>query len=299
MPDLQNANPILNERWMRWAAFSVAHRDQLKRWGIISTIIVEAIFLTYAGYGLLDHYVLSRDQEAAMFADLTRSVDVRPLHEATMPTPIAISAASVLPGSAQGGGYDVLAKFLNSNKQWAATVTYHFEGGTEASSADRQITLLNDEEKFVIGAGVASGLGAPNVVLTNVKWKRLRNVEQFERLKPNFKVENVKFIPAESVDSAPDSGGSSIVLSRVAFTVTNESISSFWSVGFTVVLLQGDRPVAARSFAIDKVKSGETRDVSLNLFTSISSVTSVLVVPDVNILDESIFMPADGGSIRF
>lgn len=289
------SNPVLNERWLKRASWWVRHHHQLRLTILILTVLVEASLLSYSGYVWFDYLVLGRRRQAALERDLSDAVDMRPLHQALAPQPIAVPTTVVLPGSGAAGAYDVLVKLKNPNPQWVATVTYAF-AGDEGLDPAQPVVVLNAEERFVIGVGVARSVSAkPAVTVTNIGWRRLREPARFDDGKPRFVVSDVTFLPAAEAGRRD----SRLPLSQVRFTVSNESVASFWSVGFTVVLLQGDRPVAARYTTLEQFQSGEQREVSLNLYTSIPTVTTVLVVPDVNILDPSVFMPLRGGPVGF
>lgn len=290
MPFLE-PNPVLDEKWLKRATWWEKHGRQLKIAVFGLVVAVEAGLIFFSSYGWLDALWLSRRADAQLIKDLTVWSDVTELHTALAPKPLNIAAAVVLPGSASAGSFDALAKIENPNSEWAATIVYTFvhEGGETAPAAT---FVLNDDQRFVIGSGVAKSTTLPPVLrLTDIKWQRLIDPEEAAALKPNFLVSDVTL-------EAPRRLGAGSV-SQVGFTVTNESIYSFWSVGFTVILLQRDNPVAARFVTLDQVRSRKQRDVSLNIFSSLPTVTEVLVVPEVNILDASVFMPIESGTTTF
>lgn len=296
MAEQPNTNPVLNERWLKWASWWVNHRPGIQKIWLVAVIAAEVILVGYSGYVWLDYLVLGRHEEEQLYADLSRTASVEPLHQIMAPKPIAVLAANVLPAGGSGGSYDVLAKLANPNTRWVAFVSYQFIiGGETAPLGQAETYILNSDEHFVIGAGLARSASAKvEVAITNVRWQRLRESARFNERKPNFKVTDVSFAPVA------ERGGTYGSVNQVSFKVTNASSLSFWSVGFTIVLLQGDRAVAARYTTLDQVRSTESRSVSLNIYNVQSSaVNKILVVPEINVADPDVFMSVPGGPIGF
>lgn len=296
MTEQSNTNPVLNERWLKWASWWVNHRPIIQKIWLIAVVAVEAILIIYSGYVWLDYLVLSRKEEEQLYADLSRAADMEPLRQIMAPKPIVVVTTDVLPSGGSGGSYDVLTKLANPNNKWVALVSYQFIIGDEAAQlGEGETYILNSDERFVIGAGLARSASVKVATLiTNVRWQRLREPVRFNELKPNFKISDVSFVAIAERDGTHDS------INRVSFRVTNESSLSFWSVGFTVVLLQGDKAVAVRHATMDQVRSMESRSISLNVYNVQSSVVSkILVVPEVNVADPDVFMSVPGDPIGF
>ena len=290
---LPTPNPALDDKWLRHATWWVTYRPLLRRAALGGVIVVEAILLVYSGYGWLSAFVLNQSEDQRFYRELTSVQDVTALHQALGPVPLTVNAIVALPGSGSGGAYDVLAKVANKNKEWAAIIEYTF--GTATGATPEQAAVLNNEERFFIGAGRASERdAAPPFTITSISWQRIRDLDHFNVLKPKFVVSDATFTPTSGSVVAGKPAPS-----QVRFTVTNEGVASYWSVGFTIILMNGDQPVAARYTTLDQVASGDHRDVSLNLYTSLGSVGTVLVVPDVNVLDPNVFMSVAGRSISF
>lgn len=289
MSDLKTTeNPVLDESWLRRAQLWVTYREPLRKGLLGLVVVVEASLLIYSGYVWLDYLVLSANREAQLYHDLSRrQLNVVP-KQVLEAAPLQVSQPLVLPGSYRDGAYDALVKVVNSNKNWAATVRYRFGEGRE-----REVTILNDEERFVMGEGAAAGIGAAvDFRLTDVRWQRLRNVEEVNKRKPSFGVAGVRIVPGSTLGLGANT-------QQVQFSVANDSVYDFWSVGFTVVPLQGDAPVIAQYTTVEKFLAGETREVKLNVVATTLNATQVLVLPDVNILDAAVFMTAAGEQQRF
>lgn len=261
---------------------------------LLGTIIfVDSLLLLWSGYGFLDAYVLSARQERAMLAELSQPPQILQLHGAFDPTPLPVPLVVTLPGSAQDGKYDVLVKFLNPNPQWVARVRFRIIG--DVVGAEQTVTLLNDDERFVLTPGIVRSAGsAPRLEVLDTRWERLRDPALFNERKPNFTVSDVTYQPAGDL-----AGRGTVPVNQVRFTAANESIHGFWAVPFMVILRQGSTELAAQEVTVDAFRSQERRNVALNFFGTIGSGATALVIPQVDVSDESVFMTVPGDPISF
>lgn len=290
-----NLNPALDERWLKRSLFLASHRALLKQGVLATIIIIEAALVFWSGYHWLDYFVFSQPREAALLEELSRSLDYGVINQTIAPLPLTVETVVILPTQGASGKYDILTKISNPNKAWAAMFEYAFEGVDDSDSETEETFILNDESRFIIGAGAVSSLGAaPNFVLKTVRWQRLHSVERFNSLKPQFTVSDVNFVPATG--SLSDNEG---LPNQINFIVKNDGPADYWSVGFIVILMRGESPLAARYTTLEQVRSGDSRNVSLNIYGLVGSAATVLVVPEVNVLDSSVFMRTGGEPIKF
>lgn len=295
MPLDNNANPILDEKWLNRAAWWVRNRGRLARVALVVFFVISGGMILYSFYGWADYWFIGRAEEQRLFQELTRSTNYTALHANLRPADIQPSVAVVLPGSGQDGRWDVLVKFVNQNPKWLAAITYRASTPDGTTPETSTISLLNSEERFVLVPALALSPGANvQVEITDVRWTRLREPETLNKRKPTFTVREVRFISPAELRLSGDTG-----VSQVNFVATNESTYGFWAVDFMVVLMQGDRAVAAQATTLDKFAIGEERSVSLNMYTAIPTVTSVLVIPRVDVSRDSAFMNQPGEPIRF
>ncbi|KKU48372.1 hypothetical protein A3H10_04470 [Candidatus Uhrbacteria bacterium RIFCSPLOWO2_12_FULL_46_10] len=294
MTEQLSTNPVLSESWFKWASRWVRYRPILQKIALVSVIVIEAVLIIYSSYVWIDYFVISRNREKFMYQELSRPLDLHKINQTLSPKPITILYPLTLPAGGSGGLYDVLAKLANSNQNWLALVSYQFAVNGEKGPAS-EILLLNDDEKYIIGAGLAPSPSASvEMIINSVNWQRLRERAKFNERKPRFSISDVKFAPVIQ------KGAPASPIGRVSFTVINESSYNFWSVGFKIILLKGDRPVAARFMTLEQVRSVEQRPASLNIYNIASSaVDHVLVVPEVNITDPGVYMSVPGESIGF
>lgn len=272
----QNQNPILDERWLQIASFWTTYRERIRSGLIIFYLVVVGSIFLYGLYLAFNMWVLTSRDYAQSMRDLTTFPDYTSRHSVIAPQLLPAPIAVVLPESATDGAYDVLLRFSNPNPQWIANVEFEYGEG------DRQVVrVLNGDERLVVVKGAATTLGAvPTISVVDVDWRRVRDLERFNSLKPDLVTDEVSYSSTEGP-------------SRVAFTLNNNSIYSYWDVSLLVALLQGDRAVAARQVQVSQLLSNEEREVVVNFFGGVGGVTDVLVVPFVDVWDEKVFMKVD------
>ena len=291
MGEKSNYNPILDERWFKWANWWVNYAPLFKKLALGAAISLEAILLLYSGYFWVDYLVLSRGREARFYEELSQSLSYELINSSRSPQAISVVFSETLPGGGQAGAYDVLAKLSNPNSKHLAFITYQFVVNGEASPP-AEAYILNNDERYVIGAGLAKTSSASSeLAIKNVRWQRIRELDKFNARKPILEVSEASFTAIGEGD-----GGA---LGRVSFAVVNKSSYNFWSVGLMTMLMKNDRNIAARFMTLPEMLSLERRPVSFNIYNVGGGVDKILVVPEVNIADSDIFMTVPGEPIIF
>lgn len=286
-------DPVLNEKWLMRAAWWVAHKQQLRNGFAAVVLLVSGIAILYSAYGFGSYFIYGRANDERMVAQLVQS-GVN--HAAVqLAQPLSIPTVVVLPGSGTPGHYDVLAKVVNPNPNWIADVKVNIATSDQPKGVDQTITMLNNDEQFLIGAGLASSTGSTaRASIANITWHRLRNVDDLNSRKPKFNVTAVHFVSSPELNISGN-----YTLSQVTFNVENQSIYNFWSVDFTVVVMRGDAPQGAAITTLSKLLSNEKRDVTINFYGNIPTATNVLVIPYVNVADDGSFMQIPSKPIQF
>lgn len=271
----QKQNPLLDEQWLKIASFWTTYRERIRAGLIIVYLVVVGAIFLYGAYRAFDMWVLSANQYKLTMQTLTTFPDYTVSHASRLPQSLPAPIAVVLPESASDGVYDVLLRFSNPNPQWLADVTYQF------GDSSNTVRILNGEERLVVVRGAATTLSAvPDIRIADTDWRRVRDVDRLNALKPDLSTEDVAYSSADGP-------------SRVAFVLRNNSIYNFWETTLLVALLQGDRAVAARQVQVSQLLSNERREITVNFFGGVGGVTDVLIVPFVDVSNEKVFMTVD------
>jgi hypothetical protein len=267
----------------------VSHR----RWFVVGTIALlitlSAIFYGYSIYNYIDYYFIGGVQEQQNIEDLT-----------TMPI---ISEAQRLRNIAQkitqdspqffinNNKYDLLVKATNPNDRLIAYVDYCFLNGAIELSCG-SAAILPSESKYLIVLGKELD-ARPNSLAWTIKdvtWQRL-DAHTYPDW-PGFSASHLSFAVSQvEFKSAAASGLSEkLNLNNLSFDLKNTSAYNYWEAKFVVLLLQNNAIVGVNTYTLEQFLSGQTRTAKMTWADSISTITDIKVVPDINILDDTIFM---------
>lgn len=276
----------LTERQLKLATWWVEHREQVRKVALGVFFGVDALLIIFGVYGLLDYFVISSGQDAALRARMAETVVQ---HEvAVRQAPVALIPVSVDAFTASGGKYDFLASIANPNLNWYATLSYRFVGRSGATP-EQDSFILPQEEKYLttLGVELAAPPGRPELEITRLDWHRvdrhvIRDLKTWTRERRNFIVSDVKHESALAIDRK---------LGRTTFKVENRTAYGYWHAGFFVVPLRGKSPVGASYVTLDNFDAGERREVSINWFDEVPQASDVAVQPDINLFDPAVYMP--------
>ena len=136
-----------------------------------------------------------------------------------------------------------------------------------------------------LGIAAPSRLSNARLEVTDIAWQRFDN-----RLASDYATYLKNRLAIDIVDPTfmPGKSGSA---SRVLFTAQNAGAYGYWKVRFVIRLLRGDVVVAVNTVEADALDSGQSRPLVASWFEQITAGTKVDIRPEVNILDQSVFMP--------
>lgn len=241
-------------------------------------------------------YVINAQARQLMIVTLPRDlVNFSGLRQHNEPSPVSISQIAVIP--AGQGRYDLVATVKNSNEKWAVySFTYHFSGSNLVTEKKKGF-ILPGEEKFLVDLGVESKSRPVNLNLniTGLEWRRIdaheiANYNNFYNERLGFKIDNIKFYPA-----ATSGLGDKLPVSAATFDVYNATAYNYWQVGFYVALYRGGSLTAINYITASQFRSGDKASLEVRWFEPISSVSQIVVEPEVNILNPAVYMEFGGG----
>lgn len=268
------------------ALWITSHRLFMKKVLIGALIVISFVFYAITFYGLLQAFVIQKNADTLAFKQLTSNyIDFSSLKPIQSPQELEYSAIQVIQSA--GGKKDVAMRVFNPNDnffvyeipyQFTLNDTVIYEGSTY---------IYPSEEKYLTGFG----LDIPNTAglrlqIGQIRWKRVDDAfMQKASQARNFTITNLSLErPSESTDY------------QTHFTITNESIFSYWNVDIFLIERSGDRVRHVNYTSVDQLDPLESREVMVNWRMGLSSSAFVEVFADVNILDEENFMEYDAGA---
>lgn len=270
------------QKQYRKSKWWIEHRDGLRRAGIVAFIVVDALFVAFAGWAFVDAYLVS-------YADETRSVlemasygqsDLhgyalaRAAKNLKIVTPIATVSSE--------GKYDLYTTITNPNRDWWAEYTYVFES-TVGLTAEAKGYVLPNSDKSIVAYAIASATPPRGLALalTSVSWHHIDHHETGEPSawianRVGFEVTNATFAPIE-IDKKS--------VGRISFTVRNTTAYGYYDPSLTILLMRGPTIVGVTGTTLSSIEAGESQDVSVNWFGPIPNVNKVEVIAEVNPFD--------------
>jgi hypothetical protein len=293
MPESSNGSPVgsgFTEGELQFASFWVRNKVAIRKAIYAFLIVINAIFWGYAAWGFIDGYALSGPRESRIPQEIAANEIISRQLTSSRPQSVQVSPVDVFQNT--DNRLDLLVPVANPNTQWMAEFTYRFNVSGELTPA-RSGFLLPGEKTYLGEFGFSQKTpGARTGALTvdNLKWRRLdpnmvgSDYASWVARRSAFQISDIKQSSTVAI------GGKSVL--RTSFTFSNPTAYGYWNVDLYVVLKRGDVPVAANKITLSNVASGETRPVALDWFEQLPQVTDTEVVPVVNYLDSSAYMPA-------
>lgn len=261
------------------------HRKGLKKLLIYFLIILNLYFWGVAIYQFV-FFLLYRDAYNEMISELTENKINYPIYKRNQPLPLVIGSKIIIPLLIKNE-YDLIAEAENPDSRWLLkSLKYKFiwENG---ESDFKETFFLPGEKKylFALNQKIENFPKNLQVKLTYISYQRIRPQEKEVLLiLPKLKFKKIKFYPAIDLEDKK-------IPAQIEFEAVNQSAYSFWQVNAIITFYQGERIVGFVVYPLRKWKAGEKRKVKINLSSFLSSVTLIKIKPEVNVFDESVFIP--------
>lgn len=192
------------------------------------------------------------------------------------------------------GYYDFVASIENPNDRFKATFEYCFLTSEEEISCEQGF-ILPGEKKYLlaINKNVSRELGNVNLEIRDTSWQRIDNREipdwqSFYKERLNLSFNNIKITPS----------GTSNGRNYLEFIVTNNSAYSYQQVPLNIVFYKDYQIAGVNRYVANNLMSGEKRLVRLSWSTVLAGVNNSEISPDLNILDDSIYLRYQGSERR-
>ena len=191
--------------------------------------------------------------------------------------------------------FDLAVDLENPNDKFSAVFDYCFSAG-EADIACGRSFILPGERKYVLALAQTVSISQPvSFRLENLAWTRLS-----AKLAPDwgeFKAERLNIAIINPVFSSGSRSGLSdqVSFNSLRFSAKNQGAYGYYQADFNILLYAGDQLVGANRYTIQNLKSGEERSASLSWPGNLGSVSRVEIVPDINILDDSVYLKYQAG----
>ncbi len=283
-PDFSPTGSELSGKQIKFGYWYASHKLLLRRLGILALAFFDLLIILLVFYGLIQYFFIGRGQVNALYQDLTSDkLNYGYLTELSEPQPLAINMVEVLRGSE--GYYDLVAEINNPNNSWyVEELTYHFVAN-EFSGLSQTDFILPLQQKFVMNLHVPSAItiSNPQLVIDNIKWKKVAFYENLRDKILNLEVVEPTFISENQI------GGGELNINRVEAVIKNNSAYNFWDIKLKVLLYREDTLVYVNEVPIRILNSGNSYNMAFNIFNGVTRPNKIYIFPEIDILDPESF----------
>lgn len=270
------------EKQIGVAYWFVTHKLLLKNIFIVFFIISIVFLVSLNLYLLIFNLGIYRESYQKILKSLvTVSQEYVDFRSAALPRMIQVSQISKYSGSK---GFDIVASVINPNKSWYATFDYQFALGDNLT-AKRSGFILPGENKSLVDLSVDNGNLASDLKLTNLIWTKAFDFSKQYAEKYSIELKDIKFVPTNVLGV-----GDKVRIGRAIFTAVNKSVYNYTNVNFLILLKAGEQVAAVNQISSGPILSGQSRVFEANFFQSLPTITSITVIPEINILDSRSFL---------
>jgi hypothetical protein len=278
----------LSIKGMNFGLWLSENRKKIEKIIIIFLIALSAFFFIYSSYNYIIYFLHSSAEES----DTANLVNSNITSQRDVASDMVIKTPQIFKS---GGTYDLAVDVTNPNNKFSGNFQYCFIVN-KADTGCGNGYILPGEEKYIFSLGQKLDTDSPTVSfeIRSISWKRIdshtiTDWNSFANGHLNFSLKDIKFTPAGSGTS-----GGTNSLSSLEFSITNLTDYGYYSVPLNIAFYNGSELVGANIFVVNNFLAGEERAVRLNWVSGISEASRIEIRPNLNILDDSIYLKYQG-----
>ena len=136
-------------------------------------------------------------------------------------------------------------------------------------------------EKYLLSLSQENKGGNYQFIIKSTSWKKIDNRQYPDWQK--FYQESTNFLISQKAITSVAGANS------LSFVIENKSPYSYWEVPLNIVLASGGTPIGVNRFVLADLKALEKRSVNISWQNGNLSGAQIIITPDINILDSSVF----------
>lgn len=279
----------LSEKELKWGYWFLTHKDQIHKTVVGVLIAISVFCFGFSIYLAIQFFVIERDDYLrALQVDNNQSINVFSVHQAEQVIPLEIVSRQMIPG--KGNKIDIVARVHNPNAKWAlVSFAYAFTVGSK-TYPEALDYLLPGEEKYLMLLNVEGiAAGTPQILTGKEQWQRVVQYKEWGPERHKFLIKSKQFISSREGGIADQ-----ISLSEAQTEIVNQSAYNFQQVKVQFALYSGSSLVAVNLIPIEHFLSGQSHSVSARWAQALPTITSVEIIPTVNILDPKAYQDFAG-----
>ena len=194
-----------------------------------------------------------------------------------------------------GDKYDFLMEITNINEQhWGKFEYYFTASGKNIGHASGFILPKETKYFYLLGEELKQEPSGVEFKIDDVKWSRISSADYPDWNKFYADHTRIEISDAEFVSESLSELTEKVDLNLLRFKVKNNTAYSYWEVTLGVRLMNRNTIIGAEKIVLNSLTAGETRDIEMTWPGKLSKVSEILIVPEVNIIDESVYIKPGG-----
>jgi hypothetical protein len=149
------------------------------------------------------------------------------------------------------------------------------------------------ESKYILAIGqtFSGDVSTLSFTTSAIFWQRIDGHKipdwsTYATSRLNFGISDLNFA------AAADSGLSNkLDLNSLSFAIKNSTAYSYYEAPLNILLFNGSTLVGVNRYLLENFLTGQSRNIKITWPGNLESVTQTQVVPDINIMDSTVYLP--------
>lgn len=275
-------NVDFTEKELKIVYFFVTKKKFLKKILIGFLILINIFIYTYLIYHSIQYLTQSKEYQMMEKELTSQNVNFSIIRQAISPIPVSVVFSKAIPLS--GFKYHLVCLVENLNKDWfIKSLDYKFIlSGFETKSFK---SFLLPEEKKILTDFNETITQRPDSIfcqISNIKWQRVKpDKRHLLEIPKNFIIKDLKYQQATKIDES----------NILTFKFINSTIYNFWEIDLLINFYSKKEIVWVEKIKIKEIMSKEERGVKIILPNFLPFISEIEVQPEINVFDQSSFIP--------
>jgi len=257
-------------------------------------VIVVAWLIFFLNFGLYVVSGMNKDQEMVNYLVKENLISNDYL--------VSVGAKELKLGDIQAiktldGKYDIYTNIENVNPEHSLEFDYYFMAGNERLETESGFVLPR-QAKYLLALNKEINGSSRDIKfrMENLRWKRIDphvypDWEDFRNKRLAINTGGIEFIP-----SSANKITEKLELNNLKFNVTNDTAFNYREVDFVILLYSGGKIAGVGKYVLNNLLSEQGQAVNIVWPGTLSRVNDVVVYPEINILDDNMYLDFEGGT---
>ena len=277
----------LTVKKMNFGLWLSENRRRILRFFTIILVVLSAFFFIYSSYYYIIYFITGESDIGLLDNPIN--------YPRTSSEELNIAPVQVLKA---GDLIDLAVQLKNVNSNFSASFTYCFIQGDNQEFACGGGFILPSQTKYLLALGqsLKDPNSRPAFKIKDIFWQRVNlhtipDYSSFSTQRLNFSIQNLIFS-----NSSRSGLSDKIFLNNLEFDINNQSPFGYYEVPLNILLYSGSELVGVQRYLLNDFLAEEKRHIDISWSGSLPMITKTEVQPDINILDESIYLKYKGAS---